>query len=101
MMNSVLENFTILLVTILSLSCFVRLSHEAAREEGPGWVWSQEVSQQLDSCIHKANLVWLRFVKEKGSHLAGLSKLGRTGIWGRRIEVIKLGSQFWLHIRET
>ena len=20
-------------------SCFVRLSHEAAREEGPGWVW--------------------------------------------------------------
>jgi len=39
MMNSVLENFTILLVTVLSLSCFVRLSHEAAREEGPGWVW--------------------------------------------------------------
>ena len=62
---------------------------------------AQVVSQQLNSCIRKANLVWLRFVKEKGSHLAGLSMLGRTGIWGRQIGVMKLDSQFWLQIRET
>ena len=29
-----------------------------------------------------------RFVKEKGSHLAGLSKLGRTGIWGTGVGVM-------------
>lgn len=39
MMNSVLENFTILLVTIWSLLCFDRRSHEAGgegQEDRPG-----------------------------------------------------------------
>lgn len=33
MMNSVLENFTILLVTVLSLPCFDKLSHEAGGKD--------------------------------------------------------------------
>lgn len=36
MMNSVLENFTILLVTVLSLPCFGRLSPEAGGEDWGG-----------------------------------------------------------------
>lgn len=101
MMNSVLENFTILLVTVLSLPVLSDSAMKLPAKRGLGGSGSQVVSQQLNSCIRKANLVWLRFVKEKGSHLAGLSKLGRTGIWGRRVGVMKLDSRLWLQIRET
>lgn len=42
------------------------------------------VSQQLNSHIQRANLglVWLKSAEEKGSYLAEISKLGRTGIEG-------------------
>ena len=46
-------------------------------------------------------MAWLESVEEKGSHLAGLSKLGRIGIWEGKVEVIKPDSQFWLHSSKT
>lgn len=91
MMNSVLENFTILLVTVLSLPVLSDSAMKLPAKRGLGGSGSQVVSQQLNLCIRKANLVWLRFVKEKGSHLAGL--LGRTGIGGG-VGVMKLDSHY-------
>ena len=79
MMNSVLENFTILLVTVC---LFHVLSDSAMRLVGKmglggAGAWAkgnwldcgagpQVVNQQLNSHIHRANLVWLKFVEEKG-----------------------------------
>lgn len=94
MMNSVLENFTILLVTIWSLLCFDRRSHEAGGERQedrpgrglgqvnwPGCWWIQVANQQLNSHIHRVNpsLVWAQVCRRERFHLAGVSKLGRTG----------------------
>lgn len=92
MMNSVLENFTILLVTVLSLSCFGRLSPEAGEESQEGVGAGRQlqrvlgrvlgVSQPLNSHIHQAHLALVR--AQEGSRLAVVSKPDRTRIQKRR-----------------
>lgn len=82
MMNSVLENFTILLVTVLPLSSWGRPSWwgKTARWPGQGrWPGCWSITIWIHSIQGKHGL---RSIEETGFHWAGLSfsKLGKTRI---------------------
>lgn len=95
MMNSVLENFTILLVTVLFLSYLANLALRLVEKhgenlQGPGtrnrhrldlgsrWPINPKIHN-----THRVNLglEWAQYCRNKGSYLAVLMNLGRTGIW--------------------